>query len=599
MSYRTHPTETDKMPGGIPYIISNEAAERFSFYGMKAALAIFLANYLGLLGGESMSETKATAYVSFFNSAVYLTPLLGALLADILWGKYNTIVRLSMVYCLGHLCLAFMGVGGSVQIWLLTGLGLIALGAGGIKPCVSAHVGDQFGKQNQHLLTKIFNIFYLSINFGAVISNLSIPLILKWYGPHLAFGLPGILMAMATFMFWLGRNKFIHVPPHGESFFEELKSREGLVAIGKLIPLFLFVAIFWCLFDQTASSLVFQAEKMDRNLFGFMGIDSVVVLPSQIQAANPFLILVLIPIFTWLIYPSISKVIPLTPLRKVGVGLFLMTLSFAIISLAQEAIDRGETPTVWWQLLAYLIFTTAEILISIVCLEFAYTQSPRKMKSFIMGLYLLSVFAGNALTGIINLYIEIPTVELTDSQSHPGFDNKADTDDDLLLTDKQIKSPVYDQLTECAAAIESIYQSTQSLPTTGKGAKALANFKDPWGNPLRYKLISSSKARITSSGPDGEALTQWDLGIMVKVNKGETEEKGTWLYKQKEKLGLLETQEHDTDNNKLLKTSYFAGGQTRLEGAAYFWFFTILMLVTSVIFIPFSLCYKTKTYLQE
>ena len=86
---------------------------------------------------------------------------------------------------------------------------------------------------------------------------------------------------------------------------------------------------------------------------------------------------------------------------------------------------------------------------------------------------------------------------------------------------------------------------------------------------------------------------------MVKVNKGETEEKGTWLYKQKEKLGLLETQEHDTDNNKLLKTSYFAGGQTRLEGAAYFWFFTILMLVTSVIFIPFSLCYKTKTYLQE
>lgn len=165
MSYRSHPTDTDKIPGGIPYIISNEAAERFSFYGMKAALAIFLANYLGLLGGESMSETKATAYVSFFNSAVYLTPLLGALLADILWGKYNTIIRLSVVYCLGHLSLAFMGVGGIVQFWLLGGLGLIALGAGGIKPCVSAHVGDQFGKNNQHLLTKIFNIFYLSINF--------------------------------------------------------------------------------------------------------------------------------------------------------------------------------------------------------------------------------------------------------------------------------------------------------------------------------------------------------------------------------------------------------------------------------------------------
>ena len=262
-------------------------------------------------------------------------------------------------------------------------------------------------------------------------------------------------------------------------------------------------------------------------------------------------------------------------------------------------IDAGQSPSIAWQFLAYGLLTASEVMVSIVGLEFAYTQSPRKMKSFIMGLYLLSVFAGNALTGIINLYIEIPTVELTDNQTHPGFDNKTNTEDDLLLTDKQIKSPVYDQLTECAAAIESIYQSTQTLPTTEKGAKALGNFKDPWGNPLRYTLISSSKARIASSGPDGEALTQWDLGVMVKVNKGETEEKGTWLDQEKEKLGLLDSQKKTSDNNKLLKTSYYAGGQTRLEGSAYFWFFTILMLVTSVIFIPFSLCYKTKTYLQE
>lgn len=599
MSYRSHPSETDKMPSGIPYIISNEAAERFSFYGMKAALAIFLANYLGVLGGEAMSETKATAYVSFFNSAVYLTPLLGALLADILWGKYNTIVRLSIVYCLGHLALAFMGIGGSVQLWLLAGLGLIALGAGGIKPCVSAHVGDQFGKNNQHLLTKIFNIFYLSINFGAVISNLFIPLILKWHGPHLAFGIPGILMALATFMFWLGRHKFIHIPPHGESFFDELKSSDGLAAMGKLIPLFLFVAIFWCLFDQTASSLVFQAEKMDRNLFGFLGVNTITVLPSQIQAANPFLILVLIPIFTWIIYPTVHKIIPLTPLRKIGMGLFLMTVSFVIISLAQEAIDRGETPSVWWQLLAYVIFTTAEILVSIVCLEFAYTQSPRKMKSFIMGLYLLSVFAGNALTGIINLYIEIPTIQLVEKQAHPGYDKTANTADDLLLTDQEIKSPVYRQLTECSAAIETIFKNTEALPTTEKGNHALSQFNDPWGNPLRYTLISTKKARISSDGPDKTHLTQWDLGAIIEINKDETEDKDTWLYKQKEKRGLLETQKKDANSNKLLKTSYYAGGQTSLEGANYFWFFTILMLITSILFIPFSLCYKTKTYLQQ
>ncbi len=581
------------MPGGIPYIISNEAAERFSFYGMKAALAIFLANYLGVLGGESMSETKATAYVSFFNSAVYLTPLLGALLADILWGKYNTIVRLSVVYCLGHLSLAFMGVGGIVQFWLLGGLGLIALGAGGIKPCVSAHVGDQFGKNNQHLLTKVFNIFYLSINFGAVISNLSIPWILKWYGPHWAFGIPGVLMALATFAFWLGRNKFIHVPPHGEAFFDELKSRDGLTAIGKLVPLFLFVAVFWCLFDQTASSLVFQAEKMDRNVFG------IEVLPSQIQAANPFLILVLIPIFTWIIYPGVNKLVPLTPLRKIGMGLFLMTISFSVISLAQEAIDRGETPSVWWQLLAYLIFTTAEILVSIVCLEFAYTQSPRKMKSFVMGIYLLSVFAGNALTGVINLYIEIPSITLSEkSTHHDGFDQKKGTEDDLSFADDKIISPAQATLAEAAAEIETYYDKEEALPTTEVGNGTLNQLKDPWGNPLRYTLISNEKARISSDGPDQTHLTKWDLGIILSAKKSKKEEENTWLNREKQRQGKMSTGAKE-DKDQTFKLDYYAGGQTKLEGAAYFWFFTKLMLATSLIFIPFACVYKTKTYMQQ
>jgi POT family proton-dependent oligopeptide transporter len=289
------------MPPGIPYIISNEAAERFSFYGMKAALAVFLVNYLGVLGGSNLTETEATSSVSWFNTAVYLTPLLGAIIADAFFGKYRTIVSLSVVYCLGHLCLALMGVGGVVQFWLLGGLGFISLGAGGIKPCVSAHVGDQFGEKNQHLITKIFNIFYFSINFGAVISNLLIPWVLKWHGPHLAFGVPGVLMALATLFFWMGREKFAHIPAKGSPFLKELFSKEGLSVIGKLIPLVLFVGMFWCLFDQTASRLVFQAERMDRNIFG---LD---ILPSQIQAANPFLILILIPVFTYFIYPQVEK----------------------------------------------------------------------------------------------------------------------------------------------------------------------------------------------------------------------------------------------------------------------------------------------------
>ena len=403
-------------------------------------------------------------------------------------------------------------------------------------------------------------------------------------------------MFVATIMFWMGRNKFVHVPPHGKDFYAELKSKEGVTAIKKLVPLFLFVAIFWCLFDQTASTLVFQAEKMDLNLFGQ---GSFTVLPSQIQAANPFLILILIPIFTWGIYPALGKVITLTPLRKIGAGLFFMVTAFLVLSLIQEAIDQGQLPSIWWQLLAYVILTMGEVLVSIVCLEFAYTQAPRKMKSFVMSLFLLSIFAGNAITGIINLYIEVPTIALTENQSHPGFDGKANTSDDLLLNDEGIQSPAFKLLKESSSAVTHIYRHTNALPTTADGAKALANFTDPWGNPLRYTQISATKARISSNGPDKEHLTQWDLGAIVHVNQNDTENHNTWLYKEKVKKGMIETEPEAPHSDHSIKTSYYAGGQTKLEGAAYFWFFTILMFVTSIIFIPFSLRYEVKTYLQE
>ena len=570
------------MPGGIPYIIGNEAAERFSFYGMKAALAIFLANYLGVLGGANMSEAKATTYVSFFNSAVYVTPLVGALIADIFFGKYKTIVSLSVVYCLGHLCLAFMGVGGTVQIWLLAGLGLIAIGAGGIKPCVSAHVGDQFGKSNQHLLTKIFNIFYFSINFGAVVSNLLIPFILKWYGPHWAFGIPGVLMAAATVFFFMGRRKFIHVPAKGTPFIQKLFSREGLSAIGKLLPLILFVGIFWSLFDQTSTTFVFQAERMNRNFFG------IEVLPSQIQAFNPFLILILIPLFTFVIYPTIEKRIKLTPLRKIGAGLIIMIGSFVIVSVAQGAIDRGETPHVAWQLFAYLILTSAEIMISIVGLEFFYTQAPKWMKSFMMAIFLLSVALGNLLTGFTNKFIQIPNVNFS-TETHVGFDGKDGTEDDLTKSEGKIDSVVSEMLRLNAERIIAAHTKESQFSQTLSDLP-----EDPWGNPLRYHFDHAKQVRIVSDGPDRKPKTQWDLGITVNLKKDD-EEDGTWLHKAKVAKGLI------TERSDIypLSLSYTAGGGTTLEGASYFWFFTKLMAVTALLFIPFAILYKPHTYLQN
>jgi POT family proton-dependent oligopeptide transporter len=388
------------MPGGIPYIIGNEAAERFSFYGMRAILVVFMTQYL--LGSEGlpdvMGEDEAKGWFHLFVSAVYITPLLGALLSDGLLGKYRTIIFLSLVYCAGHFALAV----DDTRWGLAIGLGLIALGAGGIKPCVSAHVGDQFGETNSGLLSRAFSWFYFAINLGAFVSSLATPWLLEHYGSKVAFGVPGVLMLIATLTFRAGRHRFVHIPPGGMRFVRESFSRDGLGALGRLCIIYLFVAVFWSLFDQTASSWVLQAAHLDRVVFGYE------VLPAQVQAANPLLVMLLIPLFSYRVYPAIDRFFPLNPLRKIGIGLFLTAVAFSIPTLMQLAIDNGGTPHIGWQLLAYVVLTSAEVMVSITCLEFSYTQAPKSMKSFIMAFFMLSVSLGNLFTSGVNFFIQNP-----------------------------------------------------------------------------------------------------------------------------------------------------------------------------------------------
>ena len=398
--YLTAPVPRTNMPGGIPYIIVNEAAERFSFYGMRAILVVFMTQYLLNSSGtlDAMSEEDAKGWYHLFVSAVYLTPLLGALLSDGLLGKYRTIILLSLVYCAGHFVLAL----DDTRWGLAVGLGLIAIGAGGIKPCVSSHLGDQFGTSNHGLLARAFSWFYFAINLGAFVSSLATPWLLQHYGSAIAFGLPGVLMLTATLVFRAGRNKFVHVPAGGRRFLKEAFSRTGRGVLGRLTVVYLFVAVFWALFDQTGSSWVLQAEQMDRQLFG------VELLSAQIQAANPLLVMLLIPVFSYVVYPAIDRVFTLTPLRKIAIGLFVAAAAFAIPTAIQSSIDQGGSPSIGWQLLAYVVLTSAEVMVSITCLEFSYTQAPKTMKSFVMAFFMLSISLGNLFTSAVNFFIREP-----------------------------------------------------------------------------------------------------------------------------------------------------------------------------------------------
>ncbi len=396
--YCTAPLRSKSIPGGIPYIVSNEAAERFSFYGMKGILIIFMTKYLKDATGSlnTMNPEEAKYWFHLFTSGVYFFPILGAVISDLFFGKYRTIIFLSIIYCLGHLALSI----DDTKFGLALGLILIAIGSGGIKPCVSAHVGDQFGLTNHHLLEKVFSWFYFAINFGAFLSVMITPYLLSVYGPNIAFSVPGVLMLLATIVFWMGRNKFVHIPPGGKEFLKELFSPEGIKAIGKLSIVFVFVSVFFSLYDQTGSSWVLQAEKMDRIVFGIEW------LPSQVQSVNPILIMIFIPLFSYLVYPAVNKYFRLNSMRKISIGLFLTVIAFLIPAWIENRIAAGLKPGIEWQLLAYVLITAAEVLVSITCLEFAYTQAPKKLKSVIMALFLLSISMGNAFTSLVNLYIQ-------------------------------------------------------------------------------------------------------------------------------------------------------------------------------------------------
>ena len=417
------------MPKSVPFIIGNEAAERFSFYGIRSIMSTFLvAQFFNpsmnpLLQG--VAEARSNEMVHLFVTLAYFMPLVGGIMADWFFGKYKVILYVSIVYAIGNLVLALSTH--NITFFSI-GLIVIAAAAGGIKSCVSANVGDQFDKSNEHLLSKMYGWFYFTINTGSIASTLLIPIIYNKYGPELAFGIPGVLMCMATVIFWLGRKKYVRVPPSGtkrenfmvisffaiiqlfkkkneQTFWNRLsieknfsaKSIDGVQAVYRILMIFAFTPIFWALWDQNLAEWVLQAKKLDLTIFGYQ------LFAEQIQTFNPIFLVGMIPVMTYGVFPLLEKMgLKVTPLKKIGAGLLLTAITFVIIALIQESIDKGGHPSVWWQIMAYLILAVAEILVSITCLEYAYTHSPKSMKSTMSALYLLGISIGNYFDSLVN-----------------------------------------------------------------------------------------------------------------------------------------------------------------------------------------------------
>ncbi|XP_019490083.1 PREDICTED: solute carrier family 15 member 1 [Hipposideros armiger] len=372
-------------PLSIFFIVVNEFCERFSYYGMRALLILYFTQFI------KWDDNLSTAVYHTFIALCYLTPILGALIADSWLGKFKTIVSLSIVYTIGQAITAISSINDlsdsdhdgtpdniAVHVALsMIGLALIALGTGGIKPCVSAFGGDQFEESQEKQRNRFFSIFYLAINAGSLLSTIITPILrVQECGIHsrqacypLAFGVPAALMAVALIVFVIGSGMYKKVQPQGnimgkvakcigfaiknrfrhrskefpkrEHWLDWAKEKydERLISQIKMVTrvMFLYIPLpmFWALFDQQGSRWTLQATTMNGKV-GLIDIQ-----PDQMQTVNAILIIIMVPIVDAVVYPLIAKCgLNFTSLKKMTVGMFLASMAFVVAAIVQVEIDK-------------------------------------------------------------------------------------------------------------------------------------------------------------------------------------------------------------------------------------------------------------------
>uniref|UniRef100_A0A0C9PUC0 Oligopeptide transporter 1 n=1 Tax=Fopius arisanus TaxID=64838 RepID=A0A0C9PUC0_9HYME len=360
-----------KYPKSVFFIVTNEFCERFSYYGMRTILALYLKNKL------DYSDNTATVIYHIFTMFVYFFPLLGAMLADSVLGKFRTIFYLSIVYALGQLLLSASAVptfGLPIREFSIIGLLLIALGTGGIKPCVAAFGGDQFilPQQEKHLVM-FFSVFYFAINSGSLISTFLTPELrnnVKCFGDQecfsVAFLVPAILMIVSIIIFVSGKSLYRLKEPEGNVVLDVVKCMSRAVyrkvkrkkeverehwldyaddkydttlisdikAALQVLTLFIPLPFFWALFDQQGSRWTFQATRMDGQIGSFL------VKADQMQVINPLFIVIFIPIFETCLYPLMAKIKCIdTPLKKLTTGGLLAAVAFILSALVELKLE--------------------------------------------------------------------------------------------------------------------------------------------------------------------------------------------------------------------------------------------------------------------
>ena len=419
-------------PKGLWVLFIAEMWERFSYYGMRALLVLYLisstseelaSGAANLNPGFGWSEEAAYLLYGLYTWAVYLTPIVGGWLADRFLGTHRSMIVGGWIIAAGHILLAgteLFGITAGAAVTLQTGpgallcfvggLALIVIGTGFFKPCVSVMVGQLYGP-NDERRDGGFTIFYMGINVGALLAPLIAGTLGETVGWHWGFGSAAIGMILGITAYQAFRSRYLEgigLPPKAEpKAVEEAAPRPPLSRvewqrIGVILVL-AFVAniAFWAAFEQAGSSMnVFAAQSTDRTLWGLLDTP----FPATwYQSVNPAAIIIFAPVFAWLwVFLNHRGLNPSTP-TKFALGLWLLGLAFlSMVFGAMDAQDGLAAPH--WLLITFVVYTWGELCLSPVGLSMVTKLAPVHLQSLMMGLWFFSFSLSNLLAGLIARY---------------------------------------------------------------------------------------------------------------------------------------------------------------------------------------------------
>lgn len=387
-------------PKGLYVLFFTELWERFSYYGMRAILVLFLVAKVqeGEHGGLGWTSEEALALYGWYTMAVYVASIPGGWLADRVFGQKKAVLYGGLLLCAGHGIMALHGLH-----FFYSALVLIVMGVGLLKPNISTMVGGLYGKGDSRR-DKGFTIFYIGINMGALGSGLIVGVVGELVGWHYGFGLAGIGMLLGQGVYLWGQ-KYLEgvgdltavqtsasgVPVQATPLTGVEKDR-----VKVLILSFLIVIVFWGAFEQAGGLMnIYTKEKVSRVLMGYE------IPASVFQSLNPLFIILFGTLVANFWYRREKQGGESSALFKMALGTMIMGTGFLFMVGAVKQVETGVQAGMYWLVAAYLLHTIGELCASPVALSFITKLAPARYASLMMGLYFATSGLGNKVAGML------------------------------------------------------------------------------------------------------------------------------------------------------------------------------------------------------